>query len=886
MRFRVPRSVLVFIVALFLLILQPVASTAEEGKAVKLEFVPYYELTPEDAIEQCYANLEQLGIDTSLITITKLESVKGKLLAVQSTQDLIDIVKQIMQNIDPPPPPPPPPVVVMEILETITIHNLSPAELGYKLDEVMVTFMNFTRLEPSGENFFIYARDEEGTNSINFYIPNIDEVNKMFFERRQGYVGYQVYIRATDREKTFIEQIKSILTTVDMPLAGKEYKAIQIYYVEVAETINSLKALGYHAINTSTEAGDIDDAISKGASPVIYSAPSVKTQSVRLSTSFGSGSSKDIRAGQFTTLSMQDPVATSDIHRLIVYGSPEEISAVEEFIKLIDVPARQIMIEAHIIEINVDSLKDLGLKEVQGVDDLFRGSLSSLFPGEGAVAADANMFIYDDDGQPAGSFSAAIQILVQDGNATIKARPKVVTVDGRQAIISIGRQVPVVTETRLSNDRSVFEINFVPVGITLNIKPRIGAGGREIQMQVDAVVSNVETINNVIADASLRAPELNTREVHTIVRIPNHQSLILGGLISTETERRTYRVPLLGDLPLIGSFFRRTKTGETRTEIIIVITPHIAEELEPRSYEDEENPFLVDDVAFTPIGTDILDEIANILLPSTYIIKQTDIEGMDLSTLEPLVARADIEKNSTDDPVLLTLRNIIRKLNLVKSLRMMDAPVPDWLDPDMVYYNAEAFLIIYMQEMNGLTIDELIPGRQIVIPSNPKPQEGFESSTPLWNSINFMHLTQRYDPMQNVVRTLMLLDGKQPPERKELPETEPVPPGAFGAGAEERDSDMIGYGPYKIGLESSEGTHKLVEVSFELLPKEDADKALIESRRDDIEALALAILSDYTFEELTSPAGSGSAAGGLAAGIEELLGDEVVEEINLYQTAS
>ena len=129
MRSRVPRAVLVFIVALSLLTLQPVSSTAEEGKAVKLEFVPYYELTPEDAIGQCYANLEQLGIDPSLITITKLESVKGKLLAVQSTQDLIDIVKQIMQNIDPTPSPPPKPQEVIEVLETLTIRNLSPGEL-------------------------------------------------------------------------------------------------------------------------------------------------------------------------------------------------------------------------------------------------------------------------------------------------------------------------------------------------------------------------------------------------------------------------------------------------------------------------------------------------------------------------------------------------------------------------------------------------------------------------------------------------------------------------------------------------------------------------------------------------------------------------------------
>jgi hypothetical protein len=456
----------------------------------------------------------------------------------------------------------------------------------------------------------------------------------------------------------------------------------------------------------------------------------------------------------------------------------------------------------------------------------------------------------------------------------------VVTVDGRQAIISIGRQVPVIQETQVGDQRSIFEVNFVPVGITLNIKPRIGAGGREVQMQVDAVVSNVETINNVIADASLRAPELNTREVHDIVRIPNHQSLILGGLISTETERRTYRVPILGDLPLIGSLFRRSKTAEMRTEIIIVLTPHIATEVEPRTYEGDGNPYIINDIATTPIGTDIFDQLRNILMPSNYIIKQTDIEGMDISTLQPLVPREKIVKHSIDDPVLLTLRSIIRKLNLVTELRMLGDSThsPTWMDPEQVRYNAEAFLIMYLEEINNITIDELIPGRQIVIPSNPVPAEGFESSAPLWNSINFLQVAQKYEPMKAVVASLMTLDGKQPPATKgqvtapENPQADPSTPNA------------ISYGPYKIGLLSGDGSHKLVSISFELIPFEASDRAMVGSRMGEIEALALAILNDYTYEELTSPDGAGIAAGKLAAGINELLGGNIVDQINLQQT--
>jgi len=404
-----------------------------------------------------------------------------------------------------------------------------------------------------------------------------------------------------------------------------------------------------------------------------------------------------------------------------------------------------------------------------------------------------------------------------------------------------------------------------------------------VQMQVDAVVSNVETINNVVAD--VRAPELNTREVHDIVRIPNHQSLILGGLISTEEERRTFKVPILGDLPLVGKLFQRSKTKENRTEIIIVITPHIAEEIGPRDYGGEENPYVLKDSAFTPIGTDIFDQLDNVLLPSTYLIKQTDIEGMDLKTLEPLKPLSEIGKYSINDPVLLTLFNIVHKLDLVKELRMLDGPVPEWMTGEQVQYNAEAFLILYIEDINELTISELIPGRQIVLPSNPKPEEGFESKTPLWNSINFLQLSQRYDPMQKVVESLMILDGKTPPSngKTETVGTNNLFTAEGSASADE--AGYIDYGPLKVSVKAEDGTYKLVEVTFRIIPKEDADYAQLASRRNDIEALALAIISGFTFEELTSTEGSVNAAAALASGINELFGGEVVGELNLNQTA-
>ncbi|MFH1675962.1 MAG: type II and III secretion system protein, partial [bacterium] len=469
-----------------------------------------------------------------------------------------------------------------------------------------------------------------------------------------------------------------------------------------------------------------------------------------------------IQATQFSLVDFPQAIATTDINKLIVFGTLAEIAPVEAYLQLIDIPARQVLNEAQVIELNVDDLDDFGLRQVNGLDDLLSGSVNPVFPGESSANPSGNFFIYDDSSAPRGSFSASLAALVLNGRATVRARPKVVTVDGRQAVITIGRQVPVAQET-VTGDHSTFDINFVPVGITLNIKPRIGRGGQEVQMQVNAVVSNVETLNNVVSELSLMAPELNTREVSTIVRIPNHQSLILGGLISTEEETRTYKVPILGDLPFIGHVFRRNRQTKDRTEIIIVLTPHVTEEIEKRPDSTVKNPYQIIDPYVLPLGTEILDNLDNVLFPGEYVLKEMDIRGIDLTTGLPPLPFDQIIPYSSNDPVMLTLLQIIRKLKLVDNLDMMKGlELPPDVDEKTARYYAEAFLIAYIRHLNLLEPNEVSVGRRLLVPSFPDPQESFGERTLAWHTINYLALTRGNPLLVGVAETIRWLDQNNP----------------------------------------------------------------------------------------------------------------------------
>ena len=761
MQFKAVRLWRILAVCLFFLVTIGPAGNTQEEIARDMEFVPIYNLSQEEAILQLYSNLELIGLERDDLVITTLASVPDKIV-IQGPRELIDIAKEILRTIDPPPSPPAPPPP--ELIDNMTIHNLSPGEFAVKLDEIMNNFIGMVKLEPSADNFIVYAKNASGASQITFYTPSMDTITQAFIEQPLGYRGYTIYIRATTNEQGLINSVKEIVQTIDQPVMARSFEVINIYYMQVDEAINSLKAAGYNAVYTSdgTDQSAID-ALQSGHGPIIYAAPQVDSTNAELSSRFSDGVSSGIRGNQFTVLSFTDPVATTDINKLIVFGTPSEIASVETYISLIDVPARQVLIEAQIIELNVDDLSDLGLRSISGDDDILSGSVNPVFPGEGGSSnPGGNFFTYDDAGEPQGSFSSALAALILDGRATVRARPKVVTVDGRQAIITIGRQVPVVEETIGADERSNFTISFVPVGITLNIKPRIGRAGEEVQMQVNAVVSNVETLNNVVSELSLMAPELNTREVSTTVRIPNHQSLILGGLISTEMETRTYKVPLLGDLPLIGSLFRRTREIRDRTEIIIVITPHVAEEMEPRDYNDDiPNPYNIADPYLLPPGSSVLDNLDNAIFPGEYLIKQIDVRGINIATGEPDLAVDQIVPYSSNDPVMLTLLQIIRKLSLVDNLRMMSGmELPDDMDAASARYHAEAFLIAYLRHQNNLDIGDIHAGRRLLVPAFPIAGEGFDEPELAWHSINYLSFTRSNPLLTGIAETIRWLDDQ------------------------------------------------------------------------------------------------------------------------------
>lgn len=247
----------------------------------------------------------------------------------------------------------------------------------------------------------------------------------------------------------------------------------------------------------------------------------------------------------------------------------------------------QIRLEAQIIEINADKTKDLGIQYGQsgsgGIftfgEDHDRTEVTETYTytytdanGQTQVATynnySSNVTPFHNNpykwiSQRFGPINATIRALVTQGKARILSRPSVMTLSGEQATIQIGGQIPYTTTN--SNGTNT---NFKDYGIILQFKPVVDAQGR-INSVVHAEVSNIggQAVNG--------QPIITTRSADSVISINSGSSIVIGGLMDSSETKTVSKIPLLGDIPILGEFFKHTSKSRDKRELIIVVTPHI-----------------------------------------------------------------------------------------------------------------------------------------------------------------------------------------------------------------------------------------------------------------------------------------------------------------------
>ncbi|MCF6149074.1 MAG: type II secretion system secretin GspD [Candidatus Kuenenia sp.] len=264
-------------------------------------------------------------------------------------------------------------------------------------------------------------------------------------------------------------------------------------------------------------------------------------------------------------------LADPETNSVIVKSVPSDYKGIKSIIEAIDATPQQVFIEVLIIEVDLRDTLDYGAEwawlssnlEVFGLGDLARTA--------------GNPTVHFTNTFAKGNFEIFMDILATYSDAKILSAPHILVRDEQPASIQVGEEVPILTSSGQQSGTTVtFEqVQYRDTGIILTVTPHIAENGF-ITLEVNQEVSNAQETTTGVSDS----PTFSTRQAQTSLVIKSGHTISLGGIIEQKNEKSISKIPLLGDIPYMGNLFKLTSFSNKRTELIMLITPYIANNAE------------------------------------------------------------------------------------------------------------------------------------------------------------------------------------------------------------------------------------------------------------------------------------------------------------------
>lgn len=198
-------------------------------------------------------------------------------------------------------------------------------------------------------------------------------------------------------------------------------------------------------------------------------------------------------------------------------------------------------------------------------------AISSVF---GAPATGGFLKFVSDD------WNATLHLLATKGKVNVLSRPSIMARNNQEAVIVVGQEVPFITNSRVTDQgQTINTIQYDNVGIILRVTPFI-TRENTVEMIVAPEISTLNTTQTVPISPGVNAPTIDKRSAETVVVTPHGQTVVIGGLMQTQKGETIQKIPILGDIPILGFPFRRTIRDDTKRELMIFLTPYIVNNAE------------------------------------------------------------------------------------------------------------------------------------------------------------------------------------------------------------------------------------------------------------------------------------------------------------------
>lgn len=286
-------------------------------------------------------------------------------------------------------------------------------------------------------------------------------------------------------------------------------------------------------------------------------------------------------------------VADEQTNALVITAQPDVMQELERIIAKLDIRRAQVLVEAIIVEIQDGDTLNFGVQwantngggtqfTATGLPTTTVANAANEWNNDGELSSTSTSALSSFNGLAAGfyegNWAGLVTALSSNTKSNILATPSIVTLDNKEAAFNVGQEVPVVTGSQSSTAGSVYStVERKTVGTKLKVTPQINEGDSvllEVEQEVSSVASSSSTDSSSSSNSSLGST-FNTRTVKNSVLVKSGETVVLGGLLSNNTSESVYKVPLLGDIPILGYLFRYNGTSTTKQNLMVFIHPTI-----------------------------------------------------------------------------------------------------------------------------------------------------------------------------------------------------------------------------------------------------------------------------------------------------------------------
>ena len=365
-----------------------------------------------------------------------------------------------------------------------------------------------------------------------------------------------------------ISQVRALIEQFDLGVEGSGGRRLFVYELQngkaesIAESLQLIFGTG-DVRNSAAPAGTLAaDSVFRPATSVSRPVPTPGVfQSVQESETVGG-----IAADQQGEIKV---IADTDNNSILVLASQEDYRSIEAAIRRLDVPPRQVLIEATIAEVSLTDNLNYGVRwfiEESNWNLGLNAPVPSTASGEGLAFA----FFDEDSG-----VRAFFDLLAANSNVKFLSTPQVMVLDNQTANIRVGDQIPVTTRSSQSTTNPdapiVTEVQFRDTGTLLTVTPRINAGG-QVTLDISQEVSLPGTSPAVGGGGNVSIAQ---RTINSSVTVQSGQTVVLGGLILENTSEGKTGIPGLMHIPWLGKLFSKTTEDVFRTELLITVKPQV-----------------------------------------------------------------------------------------------------------------------------------------------------------------------------------------------------------------------------------------------------------------------------------------------------------------------